>query len=139
MLATQAVATAHLHRLDYGFFCATLLQESAFAPDAVSGAGAVGIGQFTLDTAAEAGIDPFDWRDAMNGSATLLGRYVAAYDGAYRDPFAIALAAYNAGPGNVAYYKGMPPFPETRTYVADVYDRWSRILGDATGGAAPGR
>ncbi len=139
LLATQAVATARRHRLDYGFFCATLLQESAFAPDAVSGAGAVGIGQFTFDTAAGAGIDPFDWRAAMGGSATLLGRYVDGYEGVYRDPYATALAAYNAGPGNVAYYKGIPPFVETRDYVADIYDRWSRIQGDATGDPAPGR
>ncbi len=132
ILATQAVADARERGLDYGFFCATLLQESAFAPEALSAAGAVGIGQFTLDTAASEGIDPFDWRDAMHGSAVLLGRYANAYAGVYPDPYAVALAAYNAGPGTVAYYKGVPPYPETREYVADIYDRWARIIANAS-------
>jgi soluble lytic murein transglycosylase-like protein len=134
VLATAAVAIARTHRLDYGFFCATLLQESAFDPDARSVAGAVGIAQFTLDTAADYGVDPFAWRSAMEGAAGLLGRYVNAYDGLYPDPYAAALAAYNAGPGTVAYYHGVPPYAETRAYVNDVYDRWSRILRDAGDG-----
>ena len=131
VFATAAVNVARAHRLDYGFFCGTLLQESAFDPDARSGAGAVGIGQFTLGTASDYGIDPFAWRDAIEGSASLLGRYVRAYDGVYADPYAAALAAYNAGPGTVAYYKGVPPYPETRAYIGDVEDRWSRIVRDA--------
>lgn len=133
VLATYAVALAREHSMDYAFFAATLLQESAFAPDALSAAGAVGIAQFTLDTADGEGVDPFDWADAMRGAARLLGRYVNAYDGTYPDPYATALAAYNAGPGSVAYYRGMPPYAETSAYVADIYDRWSRILRDATG------
>ena len=132
VLATQAVADAREQGLDYAFFCATLLQESAFAPDALSPAGAVGIGQFTLDTAASEGVDPFDWRDAMRGAAALLGRYAHAYAGTYPDPYAVSLAAYNAGPGTVAYYRGVPPYPETRAYVVDIYDRWGRILRDAS-------
>ncbi len=136
LLTSQAIADARLHRLDPGFFASLLLQESAFDPDALSGAGAVGIGQFTLDTAADLGIDPFDWRDAMAGSATLIGRYVARYDGVYADPYATALAAYNAGGGTVAYYRGVPPYPETRGYIADIYDRWARIEHDAAGGRA---
>jgi len=135
VLATRAVEIARRHRLAYGFFCGTLLQESAFAPDALSAAGAVGIGQFTLDTAQAAGIDPFDWEDAMRGSAALLGSYVRRYDGGYPDPYAAALAAYNAGPGTVAYYHGVPPYPETKAYIGDIYDRWSRIARDAHGWA----
>ena len=128
--ATAAAQISRAHRLDAGFFSATLLQESAFQPDAFSSAGAVGIAQFTLATAADYGVDPFDWRDAMEGSAALLGRYVNRYDGHYADPYAAALAAYNAGPGTVAYYRGVPPYPETRAYIADIYDRWARILHD---------
>jgi len=135
VFTTRAVTDARLHRLDYGFFCATLLQESAFSPDALSPAGAVGIAQFTLDTAAGVGIDPFDWSDAMRGAADLLGGYVGAYRGVYADPYAAALAAYNAGPGAVDYYHGVPPYPETREYIADVYDRWARIVRDAGGSA----
>ena len=133
VMATDAVSAAAEHNLDYGFFCATLLQESGFDPGAASSAGAVGIAQFTLDTADGAGVDPFDWHDAIRGSADLLGGYVSAYDGVYDDPYAAALAAYNAGPGSVASYHGVPPYEETRAYVADVYDRWARIVRNATG------
>jgi soluble lytic murein transglycosylase-like protein len=137
IFATEAVAVARLHHLDPGFFAAVVLQESSFSPDAFSPAGAVGIAQFTLDTAASEGLaDAFDWRLAMAGGAALLGRYVNAYDGIYPDPYAAALAAYNAGPGTVAYYRGIPPYPETRAYIADIYDRWARIERDATGPAA---
>jgi soluble lytic murein transglycosylase-like protein len=133
IMATHAIGVARARGLDYGFFCATLLQESGFDPWALSSAGAVGIGQFTLETADAYGVDPFDWRDAMRGSAALLGSYLHDYDGRYADPYAATLAAYNAGPGAVAHYHGVPPYNETRTYIADVYDRWSRIVRDVTG------
>jgi hypothetical protein len=133
VITTYAVDVAARHHLPYGFFCATLLQESAFDPDALSPAGAVGIAQFSLDTAADEGVDPFDWRDAIVGSGRLVGRYVAFYDGLYPDPYAATLAAYNAGPGAVEHYHGVPPYPETRDYIGAVYDRWARILQYATG------
>ena len=131
---TMAVACGRVAReagIDEGFLAATLLQESAFAPDAISSAGAVGIGQFTIETADAYGVDPFAWRSAMVGSAHLLARYLQAYRGRYDDPFAAALAAYNAGPEAVARYGGIPPYPETRGYVIDIYERWSRLERDA--------
>ncbi len=132
-LATVATDVARVHRLDPFFFGSLVLQESGFDPRAVSTAGAVGIGQFTLATAATEDVDPFDWRDALRGTATLVGRYVNAYDGRFADPYAVALAAYNAGPGTVAYYRGVPPYPETRAYVGDIYDRWARLLDETKG------
>ena len=133
VFAVRADALARHHGLDPHFFAAVLLQESSFSPDAFSPAGAVGIAQFTLDTAEDEGVDPFDWAAAMGGSAALLGRYVSAYDGVYPDPYAAALAAYNAGPGTVASYHGVPPYAETLNYIDDIYDRWARIERDATG------
>ena len=138
VFATHAVGIAREHSLDPGFFGATLLQESGFDPGIMSPAGAVGIAQFTLDTASDEGVDPFDWADAMRGCGNLLGRYVAFYDGKYPDPYAATLAAYNAGPGTVAYYKGVPPYAETRDYIGDIYDRWARLLRDASGLPARG-
>ena len=110
------------------FLGATLLQESAYDPRAFSSAGAIGIAQFMPETAAGLGIDPYDPFEAIDGAAALLGNYVAAYRGRYTDPYAAALAAYNAGPSAVARYDGVPPYPETREYVALVYDRWARIV-----------
>jgi soluble lytic murein transglycosylase-like protein len=138
-LATTAVGLARGEGFDYGFFAATLLQESAFEPRALSPAGAVGIAQFTLDTADAYGVDPFDPGDAMRGSARLLGEYLRTYEGRYPDPYAATLAAYNAGPGAVEYYHGVPPYAETKEYVSLVYDRWSRIVRDATGVGVPVR
>jgi soluble lytic murein transglycosylase-like protein len=131
--AAHAIAVARSAGLPYGFFCATMLQESGFDSGALSSAGAVGIAQFTLETAASEGVDPFDWRSAVGGAARLLARYAAGYDGRYADPYAAALAAYNAGPGAVARYRGVPPYRETREYIGDIYDRWSRIERDANG------
>jgi len=137
VLATHATHVARAEGLDPAFFCATILQESLFDPWAVSRAGAIGIAQFTLDTAGDFGIDPFDWRDAMRGSAALLGEYFRAYRSVYPDPYAVTLAAYNAGPFAVQRYRGVPHYTETRDYITLVYVRWSRIVRDVTGVVAP--
>lgn len=129
-LADLAVNAARRENLNPEFFAATILQESAFDPRALSSAGAVGIAQFTLDTADTFSVDPFDPRAAIDGAARLIAQYVRTYEGRYDDPYAAALAAYNAGPGAVEHYRGVPPYPETRAYVSDIYERWARILRD---------
>jgi soluble lytic murein transglycosylase-like protein len=111
------------------FLAATILQESAYDPSALSAAGAIGIAQFEIETADAYGIDPLDPNRAIPGAARLLASYVADYRGVYADPYATALAAYNAGPGAVAYYHGVPPYQETRDYIALIYERWGRIAG----------
>lgn len=110
------------------FLGATLLQESAYDVQAFSSAGAIGIAQFMPETAEEMGVDPTDPYDAIRGAAVLLGGYVAQYRDRYDDPYAAALAAYNAGPVSVERYRGVPPYPETRDYVATIFDRWARIV-----------
>ena len=129
LLVEHALGVARSVGLDPAFFACVLMQESGFDPAAHSSAGAVGIAQFTIDTADAYGVDPFDWRDAMRGSAHVFVYYLARYR-AYPDRYAVALAAYNAGPGAVAYYHGVPPYAETRAYISDVYDRWSRLERD---------
>ncbi len=108
---------------------AALLQaESGFDARAVSPAGAQGIAQFMPATAAGVGLrDPFDASQAIPAAATLLGAHVRRFGSV-----PLALAAYNAGPGAVERYGGIPPYAETRAYVA-------RILALAGGAAsAPG-
>jgi len=129
MLADATVRAAQRNGLPPEFLAATLLQESAFDPQAVSVAGAVGIAQFMPSTADDAGVDPFDPFDAIDGAAQMLSGYVHAYDERYPNPYAIALAAYNAGPGAVDAYHGVPPYPETREYINDIVDRWAKIAG----------
>ncbi len=129
LLGADVLEAARANDLSPPFLAATLLQESAFDPGAVSSAGAVGIAQFTAPTAAEYGVDPWEPRDAIGGAGRLLAAYVTRYRGGDDDPYALALAAYDAGPGAVAAYHGVPPYAETREYIIDVRDRWSRIVG----------
>jgi soluble lytic murein transglycosylase-like protein len=130
-LADRTLRAARAHGIDPGFLAATLLQESAYNPGIVSWAGAAGIGQFMVATADGYGIDPFDPGAAIDATAQLLAGYVARYQGwTGADPYALALAAYNAGPGAVTKYGGVPPYAETIEYIADIRERWSRIVRD---------
>lgn len=125
-LAGVTVRAARENGMPAEFLAATLLQESAFDPRALSSAGAVGIAQFMLSTAQAAAVDPFDPYDAIRGAARLLASYIHAYAG-YPNPYTAALAAYNAGPGAVDAYHGVPPYPETHAYIDDILDRWAKI------------
>jgi soluble lytic murein transglycosylase-like protein len=119
--------SARAHGLPPEFLGATLLQESAYDPAALSTAGAIGIAQFMPETAAGVGLDPYDPFASIDAAGALLGGYVAGYGGRYADPYAVALAAYNAGPLAVAAYRGVPPYAQTQEYIALIYDRWARI------------
>jgi soluble lytic murein transglycosylase-like protein len=125
--AGETVRAARRHDIAPEFLAALLLQESAYDPRSLSSAGAVGVGQFTLGTAADYGVDPFDPDASIAGAGALIGGYVAAYRGRHADPYAVALAAYNAGPGAVEQYGGVPPYHETRQYIADIADRQARV------------
>jgi soluble lytic murein transglycosylase-like protein len=130
ILGEETLAAARRNGIAAGFLAATLLQESAYDPFVVSWAGAAGIGQFMVGTADEYGLDPFDAGASIAATARLLGTYLAAYRAGPGDPYALAMAAYNAGPGAVAAYHGVPPYPETRQYIVDITERWSRIVRD---------
>jgi len=91
-------------------------QESGFDPSAVSSAGAEGLMQLMPSTAAGLGVDAYNPQQAVDGAATLLGNYLQQYGGSVP----LALAAYNAGPGAVAKYGGIPPYAQTQNYVASI-------------------
>ena len=96
---------------------AQLLAESDFDPAAVSPAGAQGIAQFMPGTAAAYGLrDPFDAERAIDAQARLMKDLLDQFGGRP----ALALAAYNAGPGAVAPCGCIPDFPETRAYVTRI-------------------
>ncbi len=127
-LSAAVTQAARVNGLPPEFLAATLLQESAFDPRALSSAGAIGIAQFMPSTAEDIGVNPFDPYDAIDGAALLLSSYVRAYADS-PNPYVLALAAYNAGPGAVAAYHGVPPYPETRDYINLIVDRWAKIAG----------
>jgi soluble lytic murein transglycosylase-like protein len=128
LFAGATVDAARANSLPPEFLAATLLQESAYDPQAVSSAGALGLAQFMPETAAGMGVDPYDPFASIDGAAALLGSYADAYANRYADPYSTALAAYNAGPLAVAQYRGVPPYAETQEYVALIFDRWARII-----------
>ena len=99
-------------------------QESGFQTNVVSGAGAEGLMQLMPGTAAGLGVSPFDPGSAIDGAAQLLSGYLAKYQGSVSS----ALAAYNAGPGAVAQYGGVPPYAQTQSYVSNI----TSMLAQAT-------
>ena len=111
---------ARLHGIDQGLLEAVAWQESRGRMDAVSPKGAIGVMQLMPGTAAELGVRPDDLADNIRGGALYLRRQLDRFGG----NVPLALAAYNAGPGAVLRYGGVPPYRETRDYVVRIMSRW---------------
>lgn len=116
----DALEAAGLDPATFALLFETLIErESAFDPKAVSPKGARGLGQLMTGTAADLGVgDPFDPIANLDGSARYLIEQLRRFNS-----IELALAAYNAGPGAVAKYGGVPPYAETRAYVAWIVER----------------
>jgi peptidoglycan DL-endopeptidase CwlO len=112
-------ALAYQDAQDAGFppnvYVAQIDEESHFDPHALSPAGAEGIAQDMPATAAGLGIDPWNPEQALAANARLMATYLGQFGSVE-----LALAAYNAGPGAVQRYGGIPPFEETQRYVRDI-------------------
>lgn len=116
-LKQYARQMAQKYGIDPELFVRQIQMESGFNPRAKSGAGAVGIAQFMPSTAKgmgfTAGVNPL--RD-LEMAAKLMAGHLRNNNGRYD----LALAAYNAGQGNVNKHKGVPPFRETQNYVRNI-------------------
>ncbi len=117
---------AQKFKLDSSLIKAVIKVESDFNPQVVSSKGAQGLMQLMPETAREIGVkNPFDPSDSIYGGSFYLRKMLDSFD----LNLDYALAAYNAGPGTVRRYGGIPPFEETQNYVKRVkhyFDFYSR-------------
>lgn len=116
-------AISDRHHIDPDFINSVIHAESGFNQHAVSPKGAQGLMQLMPGTATQLGVrNAFDAGDNVEGGTRYLRELLERYD------FDVikALAAYNAGPGRVEQYRGVPPYAETRAYVARIIRDYNR-------------
>lgn len=149
VLIRRAVQQAGCPQLTEGVLAAQIKQESGFSPTARSPVGAMGIAQFMPGTWPGWGRDengngvasPWEPEDAIPAAARFDCGIAKAVAGLPGDPAELMLAGYNAGPGAVLQYRGVPPYQETQKYVQVILNlarSWSEapvVLGAGTGPA----
>ena len=111
-------AAAEKYDVDPKLLRAIAIAESNMNQNDISDAGAIGVMQLMPETARGLGIDPYDEQQNIEGGAKYLNQMLGIFGGNVRK----AVAAYNAGPGAVQQYGGIPPYGETQNYVGRVMD-----------------
>lgn len=135
-IARSILGFSSRYKLDARLVCAVILAESHFRINATSRAGAQGLGQLMPGTAAGLGVtNPYDPVDNIYGSVRYVKSMLDRMSGSkpWNDltwsDLALALAAYNAGPGAVKKHGGIPPYRETQAYVKKVTSIYKQLCG----------
>lgn len=124
----QIVAAAGKYGVDPNLALAVAKQESGYNPNALSSAGAIGTMQLMPATAAGLGVNPNDPAQNIDGGVKYLSQLLNQFNGNVSN----ALAAYNAGPGAVQKYGGVPPYAETQNYVSSILANYNAMGGGAS-------
>jgi soluble lytic murein transglycosylase-like protein len=118
------VAAATRYGVPPALALAVMHQESKGRQSAVSPKGATGLMQLMEGTARDLGVDRMDPLQNIDGGVRYLAQQLKRFG-----TVPLALAAYNAGPGRVQQYKGIPPFAETQNYVKTIMSNYQRATG----------
>lgn len=124
-ITNSILAFSEHYGVDPRLVVALILTESAFRPSATSHAGAMGLGQLMPGTAQGLGVrNAYDPVQNIEASIRLMRGHLGKYG-----DLSLALSAYNAGPGAVSRYGGVPPYRETRNYVRKVTQIYKALCG----------
>ena len=116
VVSQKVTATAIRHGVDPKLAQAIAIAESGLNQDDISEAGAIGVMQLMPATAVSLGVDPYDEDENIEGGVRFLSQMLERFNG----NIPLAVAAYNAGPGAVEKFGGIPPYGETQAYVQRV-------------------
>lgn len=130
-VAAMVQAAAAKYGVDPNLALAVANQESGLSQSKTSSAGAIGVMQLMPGTAAGLGVNPYDVAQNIDGGIRYLAQQLSKFGSV-----PLALAAYNAGPGAVQQYGGVPPYPETQNYVASILSVYTPS-GDTSAAASP--
>ena len=124
-IAKAILYYSYKYNVDPLIMSALIDTESKFNQNAVSSAGAIGMGQLLPSTASALGVNPHDTLQNIEGACSYMATQLTNFNGDTRS----ALAAYNAGSDAIKQYGGIPPFEETQNYVAQITQKYSQLSG----------